>query len=111
VGLLTLRPVADALVLDHLYVEPKAQGQGLGAWALDWVKAQADSRQLPVSLSALRESAANRFYQRHGFVEVGRSEFDIDYRRMPAAHREAAPAWRTPERYAGISVQALWPPV
>jgi len=86
VGLLTLRPAANALVLDHLYVEPQVQGQGIGAWALDWVKAQADIRQVPVTLSALQGSAANRFYQRHGFVEVGRSEFDIDYRRMPAAH-------------------------
>lgn len=86
VGLLTLRLAADSLVLDHLYVQPSAQGQGIGTWALDWVKAQADIRRLPVSVSALRECAANRFYQRHGFVEVGRGEFDMDYRRMPAAH-------------------------
>jgi GNAT superfamily N-acetyltransferase len=218
VGLLTLRSAQESLVLDHLYVEPQLQGQGLGAWAMDWVKAQADIRQLPVTLSALRQSAANRFYQRHGFVEVGSSEFDLDYRRLPGTHPrhvvssvwsffqardwaaaralmhddlqvqwwasgetlrgadtyiaanaeypegwtihlietslladgrvlalarvdhpphgtflvqqsmrvrdgrllqgwelwatcEAAPAWRTPERYAGISVQAPWPPV
>jgi hypothetical protein len=31
-------------------------------------------------LSALKQSAANRFYLRHGFVQVGESEFDLDYR-------------------------------
>jgi GNAT superfamily N-acetyltransferase len=90
IGFITLRPDADAvqpcLHLDHLYIRPAYQGQGVGAWTMDWVKAQADIRQLPVTLSALRESAANRFYQRHGFAEVASGEFDVDYCRMPAAH-------------------------
>jgi len=76
IGFLTLKPEADALRLEHLYIQPGAQGLGVGAWALDWVKAQGQD----VTLSALKLSDANRFYLRHGFVVTGESDFDIDYR-------------------------------
>jgi hypothetical protein len=33
-----------------------------------------------ITLSALKHSDASRFYLRHGFVQVGGSEFDMDYR-------------------------------
>ena len=78
IGFLTLKPLADGsgLRLEHLYLRPGAQGQGAGAWALDWVKRHGQD----VHLSALKLSDANRFYLRHGFELVGESEFDIDYR-------------------------------
>ena len=85
VGCVTLRPKPGALRLDHLYIEPTAQRQGLGAWVMDWACAMADLRQQPLELAALQSSDANRFYQRHGLVEVSRSDFDIEYRRVPAA--------------------------
>ena len=84
VGCVTLRPTAQALHLDHLYIEPTAQGRGLGTLALAWAKRQGQACGLPVQLAALAGSAANRFYQRHGFVETGRGEFDVDYRWLPA---------------------------
>jgi GNAT superfamily N-acetyltransferase len=84
VGFMTLRPDQDAVTptmkLDHLYVRPGAQGQGIGAWALECAKAQAVAAQCDIALSALKLSAANRFYLRHGFVAVGETEFDVDYR-------------------------------
>lgn len=86
VGCVTLRPKPAALRLDHLYIEPQHQSQGLGAQVMDWACAQADWRQMPLELAALQGSNANRFYQRHGFVEISRSDFDIEYRRSPAAH-------------------------
>ena len=86
VGCVTLRPKAAALRMDHLYIEPTAQGQGLGALVMDWACAQADWRQQPLELAALQGSDANRFYLRHGLKEVSRSEFDIEYRRLPCAH-------------------------
>lgn len=86
VGCVSLRPKTAALRMDHLYIEPIAQGCGLGAQVLDWACAQADWRQLPLELAALQGSDANRFYQRHGFAEVGRSDFDIEYRRSPCAN-------------------------
>jgi len=86
VGCVTLRPKPGALRMDHLYIEPTAQGQGIGAWVMDWACAVADLRQHTLELAALQGSNANRFYQRHGLVEVSRSDFDVEYRRMPAAH-------------------------
>lgn len=84
VGFMTLRPDSDAatptLKLDHLYLRPAAQGQGAGTWAVERAKTQAVAAQCDIALSALKFSAANRFYLRHGFVAVGESEFDIDYR-------------------------------
>jgi len=84
VGYITLRPESGQaprnLQLDHLYIRPVCQGRGIGAWALDWAKAQAVLQDCDITLSALKQSAANRFYLRHGFVPVGESEFDLDYR-------------------------------
>ncbi|UUZ75613.1 GNAT family N-acetyltransferase [Polaromonas sp. P1(28)-13] len=84
VGYITLRPASGqapcALQLDHLYVRPVFQSGGIGAWALDWAKTQAALQDCDITLSALKQSAANRFYLRHGFVQVGESEFDLDYR-------------------------------
>ena len=86
VGCVTLRPKPGALRMDHLYIEPTAQRQGLGAWVMDWACAAADLRQQSLELAALQGSDANRFYQRHGLLEVSRSDFDIEYRRAPAAN-------------------------
>ena len=83
-GFITLRPVPGsapaAMQIDHLYVRPQYQGQGVGAWALDWAKAQAAAQDCDLTLSALKQSAANRFYLRHGFVQVVESDFDVGYR-------------------------------
>jgi len=85
VGCVSLRRKPQALRIDHLYIDPDAQNQGVGRWALRWAQVQSEQLQLPLELAALQGSGANRFYLRHGFVEIGRSEFDIEYRRLPAA--------------------------
>ena len=84
-GCVTLRPKPGVLRMDHLYIEPAAQGQGIGGWVMDWACALADLRQHTLELAALQGSDANRFYQRQGLVEISRSDFDIEYRRQPAA--------------------------
>ncbi len=76
VGYFTVEPRESELRLHHLYLQPAAQGQGVGAWVLDQVKSQG----LPITLAALRESRANRFYLRHGFRVVEEQDFDIEYR-------------------------------
>lgn len=81
VGYFTVEPRGAELRLHHLYLTPAAQGQGIGAWVLDQLKA----RCLPISLAALRESRANDFYRRHGFRVVEVQAFDIEYRWEPAA--------------------------
>lgn len=87
IGYLTLtpQPGVPELRLHHLYIRPGYQGQGVGQWALDWVKAQATAQGRDVTLGALRDSAANRFYLRHGFQLVEEQEFDLEYRWSPRA--------------------------
>ena len=84
IGFVTLRPDDAAqpisIRLNHLYIRPGAQGRGTGEWVLNWAKRQAVCAGRDITLSALKQSDANRFYLRHGFVTVGESEFDMDYR-------------------------------
>ena len=96
VGYLTLIPHAgsDSLRLHHLYIHPASQGQGVGAWALEWVKAQGRAAGQDITLGALRVSDANRFNLRHGFRLVEEQEFDLEYRWSPefdARTAEVAP--------------------
>ena len=81
VGFVAVKPQAHGLLLDHFYLHPRAQGHGLGAAVLRQICADADRAGLSLSVGALRGSAANRFYERHGFVRVGQTEFDIHYER------------------------------
>jgi predicted enzyme related to lactoylglutathione lyase/GNAT superfamily N-acetyltransferase len=85
VGFYSVRPDGDGLRLDHLYLHPAAQGQGLGGQVMRRILEDADSRGLPVSVGALRDSDSNRFYRRHGFVQTGESEWDIEYLRPAQA--------------------------
>ena len=83
-GYITLRPksieASPTRLLEHLYIRNAFQNRGIGAWALDWAKTQADAENCDIKLSALKSSDANRFYLRHGFVRVSKDEFDINYR-------------------------------
>lgn len=83
VGFVVVRPHADGLLLDHLYVTPEVQRSGIGASVLARVFALADRAGQALRVGALKESDANRFYLRHGFelVEVG--EWDNYYVRKP----------------------------
>jgi GNAT superfamily N-acetyltransferase len=81
VGYFTVEPREGELRLHHLYLRPAAQGQGIGAWVLEQVKA----RGWPITLAALRDSRANGFYLRHGFRVVEEQAFDIEYRWEAAA--------------------------
>ena len=77
----------NEFLLDHLYVRPSAQGSGIGAAVLIQVFQEADNAALPIKVGALKESASNRFYTRHGFQFVESSEFDNYYVRP---HRAVA---------------------
>ena len=84
VGFVVVRLADDHLALEHLYIVPGHQGKGIGAEVLRTIFADADARSLPVKVGALRDSDANRFYQRHGFSKVGEGEWDIYYVRPVA---------------------------
>ena len=89
IGFYTLRPTADGLALDHLYVHPSCQSQGIGSFVLRRLLSRADALQMPVHLGALRDSPSNRFYQRHGFTQTAEDEWDIHYVRKPQPKESA----------------------
>ncbi|MCA8152885.1 GNAT family N-acetyltransferase [Burkholderia contaminans] len=78
-GFFVVRPQEDQWLLDHLYIVPEHQGRGIGAAVLRRILADADSQRVPVRVGALRGSDSNRFYARHGFVQVDEAEWDIYY--------------------------------
>jgi len=81
VGFVTVKPMTEGLLLDHLYVRPKHQSRGIGAWALAEIFKEADAIGLPIRVGALRVSDSNRFYIRNGFLQVEETEWDIYYAR------------------------------
>lgn len=118
VGFMVLKTLSHALRLEHLYIDPAMQDQGIGHRVISEVCAEADRRQLPVELVALKRSDANRFYLRHGFVATGEGEWDIDYVRLPQwpsvravralwAAIEARD-WPAARRLLADSLQATW---
>lgn len=86
IGFVVTKPTADALHLDHLYILPAWQGQGIGAAVLQLIVSEANALGLPIRVGALRESASNRFYVRHGFELVEQAEFDNYYIRVAQKH-------------------------
>jgi GNAT superfamily N-acetyltransferase len=83
VGFVVVKPCPEGLLLDHLYLRPSAQGRGLGTAVLAQVIEEADQQRAVLLVGALRGSAANRFYLRHGFVPASASDWDVHYRREP----------------------------
>ncbi|MBO9356820.1 GNAT family N-acetyltransferase [Bordetella petrii] len=81
IGFYALRPVGNALRLDHLYLLPAECGRGVGSRVMGHIIGQARAAGLALQVGALRGSDANRFYLRHGFAPVGETEWDIEYRR------------------------------
>lgn len=85
IGLLTLRREGERCWhLDHLYIDPSAQGRGVGAWALQQAQAEAAGAGFGIELEALQLSDANRFYRRHGFALFAEDEIDCHYRWEPS---------------------------
>ncbi|WP_211463001.1 GNAT family N-acetyltransferase [Collimonas silvisoli] len=81
VGFVVVRPAQDQLLLENLYIRPGNQGQGIGAAVLAQVFKEADALAMPLRVGALRESDANRFYQRNGFEFLAEEEWDLYYLR------------------------------
>ena len=87
VGFVTVKPDANGLVLDHLYIRPAYQRTGIGSLVLAIVFEEADAAGLQVRVGALRGSDSNRFYLRHGFVCVEEGEWDTYYTRVSSTMR------------------------
>ncbi|MEV0093286.1 GNAT family N-acetyltransferase [Streptomyces sp. NPDC050738] len=76
-GSVTLRPEGEGLYLENFYLEPRLQGQGVGAGILATLLQRADDDALPVRLQVLQGSAARRLYERHGFVPETEDAIDV----------------------------------
>jgi GNAT superfamily N-acetyltransferase len=75
-GMIAVRPEADAVWIEHFYLDPQHQGRGLGGQILQHVIAEhRDER--PFRLNVLQGSPARRLYERHGFVLESEDEVDV----------------------------------
>jgi len=70
VGLLVL----DGAWVDQLYVDPTATGRGIGSLLLERAKAERPGGLDLWTFQA--NTGARRFYERHGFAEVARTDGD-----------------------------------
>jgi GNAT superfamily N-acetyltransferase len=91
VGFVVVIPRERDWLLDHLYIHPSAQREGIGAWVLRRVLAEADAQERAVSVTALKHSDATRFYQRHGFLLEAEGEWDLYFRRPAQPASDDAP--------------------
>lgn len=89
VGLVALREEPDARWIEHFYLEPTAQGQGIGGAVLRALVSEPGTT--PFRLNVLQGSPARRLYERHGFTVYAEDEVDVWM---------AAPARQAPARQA-----------
>lgn len=76
VGLVATRPDADGLWIEHVYLDPAQQGQGIGGWALAQIL-RTDTAGQPFRLNVLQGSPARRLYERHGFALESEDPIDV----------------------------------
>jgi GNAT superfamily N-acetyltransferase len=79
IGFHTFRPAQDGFHLEHFYILPAYQSRGIGSSVLKMLIVEGEKARLPIYLGALKQSPANRFYERQGFVKNAESEWDIYY--------------------------------
>src|SRR5690606_17787014 len=91
VGFLAVTQGESLWRLDHLYVHPMAQHQGIGSWALERVLEYADREHAAVALTIVRRTEAIRFYLKHGFKLIDENAWDQHFLRpaqLPPAGAE-----------------------
>lgn len=76
---LPVEPAGRALELRQLYLIDAAKGRGIADALLDWTVAEAGRRGCgELFLSVYVDNhRAKRFYEWHGFVDIGRYEFPV----------------------------------
>ena len=81
VGCVAFWAEPGAMRVEHFYIDAAYQRCGLGSAVLGRLFIEALPAVTCFRVGALRGSDANRFYERHGFVRVSDSEWDIEYER------------------------------
>lgn len=66
-GLIAVRPDIDSVWIEHFYLQPAAQGRGIGSQVLRQIMAEHQDHR-PFRLNVLQGSPARHLYERHGFV-------------------------------------------
>lgn len=84
-GCVALRPAADAHWLEHFYLAPDVQGAGIGSGVLRELLERCDRDGVRVRLNVLRASAAQRLYERHGFIVETEDPVDVFMVRTPSS--------------------------
>lgn len=75
-GSVAVRGEADAVWIEHFYLDPNVQGKGVGTGVLaHLLKNHATG--LPFRLNVLQGSAARRLYERHGFKVENEDAVDV----------------------------------
>lgn len=77
VGFYVVETRVDCFYLSHLYIDLEYQNKGFGNIVIKQIKSEFSS--LPIRLNALKESRANRFYQKHGFSVIQEDDLDTYY--------------------------------
>lgn len=76
---------ADTIHVVDFRIAQSRRGRGVGSSALGRVITRASLRGSTVALHVRRDSAAARFYRRHGFHEAGATGTDLHLELQPAA--------------------------
>ena len=92
VGCVGFRIGRDEIKLDSFYLDRPLHNSGLGTNILKVLLAEADALGLPVRLEVLNGSKADRFYLRHGFVELSQDVIEGQYERPVPQRDRALPA-------------------
>lgn len=92
VGCVQVARAGDHVEISSFFIEPDRQGQGIGTQVMRALLDEFEPSQLPLRLTVLKESPAQRLYRQHGFVKTGESEWDEDFERVwtPARSFEAS---------------------
>lgn len=86
-GCVALRPGEDAYWLEHFYLDPDAQGEGIGSAVLSRLLGRCDRDGAVVRLNVLQGSPARRLYERHGFTVETEDAVDVFMVRTAGARR------------------------
>lgn len=76
-GCVALKPEQEDYTLEHFYMYPDVQGQGIGSQTLRQLLAQPYLQGKVVHLNVLQGSPARRLYERFGFELDSEDEVDI----------------------------------
>jgi GNAT superfamily N-acetyltransferase len=80
-GCVGFRPGPQFVTVDSFYLAPRFQNSGLGSLVFKALLTEADALGKRMRLEVLKQSPADRFYLRHGFVPVAEGEHDITFER------------------------------